>query len=510
MEHIHTAHPAAVYIRNHLIRFLLLAVILTTGLTLRMAAFAKYSAYLNDFSSAVSGDFFFTSDYLFAPEDRAGVADYRINSWKGEAYEIGIEIRNYENSLRFNHSGTDFFYWVDVNVYQDEACTQPDERFAKSVTYSLVGATDNDGKQYGFMSGMEEFDHTEGMQEVKVKITPIQTIPNGSCYMKVTAHTVPLAQAGDLTPAEGIFNTTSRGVYSASQEAVFFLNITSSTASITSDLHPGSSSDYTVRYRVLCNSSEGTGGSVRVKAYYRSDRLTPDISLGNNYADNSGDYAYSAATPWRYVQTTINVGGSEDLYFYKTSLAYTIGDNDFGAVVLNTEEIDTTEYDIVPAAATGGSVSSLQTTAGTEITKASMGTRVFAVLAPVEGYMVNTFSVLDSLSNPITVTASGENRYFFEMTNSAVTVTPTFVRKVMVAETENGTVVPTPLGALTGETIYLTVTPDEGYELEAIALNVSNASLTQLTDTLYSFVMPDAAVNVTATFKEAELPEPEE
>ena len=502
MEINHTVHSAVRYIRNHLVRFLLLAVILTTGLTLRMAAFAKYSSYLNDYTSAVAGDFFFTSDYLFAPEDRSGVADYHINSWKGDAYEIGIEIRNYENSLRFNHSGTDFYYWVEAGVYTDEACTNPDDRFqTASVTYESIGATDSSGKKYGFMPGMEVFDHTEGMQEVKVKITPLTTIspgPSGHCYMKVTAHTVPLTDVKKLNFENG----TSRGVYSATQEAVFFLNITSNTASIDYNLYAGSTTDYTVRYRVLCNSSEGTGGSVRAKVYYNSDRLTPDIALGNNYAEGASyEGPYKAADGWRYVQASINVGGSEDLYFYKTSLAYTIVDSDFAAVVLNTEDIDTTEYDIVPAAATGGSVSSLQTTAGTEITKASMGTRVFAVLAPDEGYMVHTFSV-DSLSNPITVTASGENRYFFEMTNSAVTVTPTFVRKVMVAASENGSVTATPLGAPTGTTVYLTVTPDEGYELEAIALNGSNASLTQLTDTLYSFEMPDAAANVTATFAE--------
>ena len=517
MEINHTVHSAVRYIRNHLVRFLLLAVILTTGLTLRMAAFAKYSSYLNDYTSAVAGDFFFTSDYLFAPEDRSGVADYHINSWKGDAYEIGIEIRNYENSLRFNHSGTDFYYWVEAGVYTDEACTNPDDRFqTASVTYESIGATDSSGKKYGFMPGMEVFDHTEGMQEVKIKITPLTTIspgPSGHCYMKVTAHTVPLTDVKKLNFENG----TSRGVYSATQEAVFFLNITSNTASIDYNLYAGSTTDYTVRYRVLCNSSEGTGGSVRAKVYYNSARLIPDISLGNSYAENSGDYAYSDATPWRYVQTTINVGGSEDLYFYKTSLSLMppIGSEDFedfNAVVLNTEDIDTTEYTISPADGVDPTSVSFANSSGIPVTKAMMGTQISATLIPAEGYMVNTFSVntfsVDSPSNPITVTASGENRYYFEMTNSDVTVKPTFVRKVMVAETGNGTVVPTPLGALTGETIYLTVTPDEGYELEAIALN--GKSLTPLTDTLYSFEMPDAAANVTATFKKAELPEPEE
>ena len=508
-----TVHSAVRYIRNHLVRFLLLAVILTTGLTLRMAAFAKYSSYLNDYTSTVAGDFFFTSDYLFAPEDRSGSADYRINSWKGEEYGIPIEIRNYENSLRFNHTGTDFFYWVEAEVYTDEACTIRDTRFqTASVTYESIGATDSSGKQYGFMPGMEEFDHTKGMQEVKVKITPTTTISSGHCYMKVTAHTVPLTQVSGLTLAGGVSTDTSRGVYSAAQEAVFFLNITSTTASIATNLYAGTGSDYTVRYTVICNSSEGTGGSVRAKVYYNSARLIPDVSLGNSYAENSGDYAYSAEQPWRYVQTTINVGGSEDLYFYKTSLSLTppIGDEDFRAVVLNTEDVDTTEYTILLADDVDPDSVSFANSSGTPVTKAMMGTQIIATLYPAKDFMVHTFSVEDKMELPITVTASGENRYYFEMTNSDVTVKPTFVRKVMVAETENGTVVPTPLGAPTGTTVYLTVAANEGYELETLTLNESGDGLTQLTDTLYSFVMPDAAVKVSATFKEAELPEPEE
>jgi len=76
---------------------------------------------------------------------------------------------------------------------------------------------------------------------------------------------------------------------------------------------------------------------------------------------------------------------------------------------------------------------------------------------------------------------------------------------VTIAETENGTVVAEPASAKAGATIALTVTPAEGYEVEAVTVTGVNTNLAvELTETEtgYSFTMPADDVNVAATFAE--------
>ena len=70
---------------------------------------------------------------------------------------------------------------------------------------------------------------------------------------------------------------------------------------------------------------------------------------------------------------------------------------------------------------------------------------------------------------------------------------------VTVNASENGTVTANEY-AIAGETVNLTVTPDEGYELNT--LTVMNGE-TEITVTDNKFEMPAGAVTVTATFKEA-------
>ncbi len=91
---------------------------------------------------------------------------------------------------------------------------------------------------------------------------------------------------------------------------------------------------------------------------------------------------------------------------------------------------------------------------------------------------------------------------------------------IIIDEVENGTVTANKYEAAEGETITLTVTPDAGYKLESIkaieqhpevkalggfaAANGDEVPLTEGTDaegnTIYTFTMPDAAVNVIPVF----------
>ncbi|MBR1809706.1 MAG: InlB B-repeat-containing protein [Paludibacteraceae bacterium] len=71
-------------------------------------------------------------------------------------------------------------------------------------------------------------------------------------------------------------------------------------------------------------------------------------------------------------------------------------------------------------------------------------------------------------------------------------------------DTEDGTVTADKLTAQAGTTVTLTVTPAAGKELETIMVNDGAVELTTVTaGTTYTFVMPEGAATVTATFKTA-------
>ena len=90
--------------------------------------------------------------------------------------------------------------------------------------------------------------------------------------------------------------------------------------------------------------------------------------------------------------------------------------------------------------------------------------------------------------------------------------------KVIVNEAENGLVEADVTEAAEGATVTLTVTPDEGYELESIKATTPadeedaepvEVELTEAEDGTYTFTMPAGDVTVTATFKETEVSNPD-
>jgi hypothetical protein len=73
---------------------------------------------------------------------------------------------------------------------------------------------------------------------------------------------------------------------------------------------------------------------------------------------------------------------------------------------------------------------------------------------------------------------------------------------VIEADAENGTIKADKTSASSGEHVTLTVTPDEGYQLESLTVTDSKGNSLPLTekDGKYTFQMPGTAVTITATF----------
>ena len=78
---------------------------------------------------------------------------------------------------------------------------------------------------------------------------------------------------------------------------------------------------------------------------------------------------------------------------------------------------------------------------------------------------------------------------------------------VSVSSVSNGSVTVSPKNASKGATVTITVTPDEGYELDTLTVtdkDGNNIRLTNAGDGKYTFTMPDSRVTVNATFTEVE------
>ena len=129
---------------------------------------------------------------------------------------------------------------------------------------------------------------------------------------------------------------------------------------------------------------------------------------------------------------------------------------------------------------------------------------------PDEGYQIKKLYYKEEGSEN-TVTISNNS---FEMPAANVTVYATFeaikYRVSISGDIENGTVTASPTEATVGETITLTVTPNNGYQLDKLYY-IATGTTTEVPITGMTFTMPAANVTVYATFKEKEDPtDPEE
>ena len=82
---------------------------------------------------------------------------------------------------------------------------------------------------------------------------------------------------------------------------------------------------------------------------------------------------------------------------------------------------------------------------------------------------------------------------------------------ITVATSAHGAVTVSPQNAKKGDTVTLTVKPADGYELTGITVKDSAGNtllLTRVSDTEYTFVMPDGTVTITPVFAEIKGGEP--
>ena len=131
---------------------------------------------------------------------------------------------------------------------------------------------------------------------------------------------------------------------------------------------------------------------------------------------------------------------------------------------------------------------------------AKYGEMVTLTVTPATGYELEQLRVMDG-ETPVTVWGE-EGEYVFGMPANEVTVTATFKAidyLVNIISSENGTVTADKQTAHYGETVTLTITPDEGYELESLRVIYDDA-IVPVTEG-NTFVMRACNAAIIATFK---------
>lgn len=148
---------------------------------------------------------------------------------------------------------------------------------------------------------------------------------------------------------------------------------------------------------------------------------------------------------------------------------------------------------------------------------AHMDDTVTITTAPHEGYVLDHVTVTDSNNKNVTVGGEGTTHTFI-MPASDVTVSASFIKQepdvygIHIADSEHGTVTSEHENAHEDMTIALTVTPEQGYELDALTVtkDKDGAEVEVVSEGgIYTFTMPADDVIVTAVFEETSGAAPE-
>ena len=143
-------------------------------------------------------------------------------------------------------------------------------------------------------------------------------------------------------------------------------------------------------------------------------------------------------------------------------------------------------------------------------TSAVTGQEVTLTVTPDEGYVLGALTVTYGEGNKLEVTANEDGTYTFAMPANYVMVSAEFVKtyKVEVATNiTNGKVTVNNPIAKEGDTVTVTVTPDEGYEVSKVFVNGTEIKVNE--DGTYSFAMPASDVTVSAEFEKVQINNPE-
>lgn len=303
------------YIKSHLTKVLLFAVLVSTGFTMNLVTKAKYISYVNDYHHAVAGEFYFTSNYL--EEERIN-RTYSISNWDRDEYEVTLLIYNFENAYLYNDQDTGCYYCVEAKMYTDENYNNEDTTFVSTITYETNAETIGyNGKTYVYLPGQSgTFSKDGGTQTVKVQMKANEKVST-SRYMKITAKTLPVAEMYKAVTSNPDMVLPTGPVFEAALMAKFKLNIHTG-ANIETQLNVAAASSEVI-YDLKCNSTDGGAASV-VRVYYDSAKVKFEDYLKYETGNRN---KYTGDT-YQYVEFDVYSTSITRLIFFKRKMNDTI------------------------------------------------------------------------------------------------------------------------------------------------------------------------------------------
>ena len=243
--------------------------------------------------------------------------------------------------------------------------------------------------------------------------------------------------------------------------------------------------------------------SATYKAIYYDIVIVPPIS-GNVTADKQtahiGETVTLTVTPDKgYELDEIHVmnGTTQVAVTITTEGKYTFV-MPAGNVVISTL-FKMVDYTITIEPAENGTVTADKETA-------NMGETVTLTVTPDKGYELDEIHVMNGTTQ-VDVTITTDGKYTFVMPAGNVEISATFKMTdyaITIMPAENGTVIADKATANMGETVTLTITPDEGYELDQLTImnGTTQVAVTITTEGNHTFVMPANSVVISTLFKE--------
>ncbi len=158
-----------------------------------------------------------------------------------------------------------------------------------------------------------------------------------------------------------------------------------------------------------------------------------------------------------------------------------------------------TDYAITIMPAENGTVTADKATA-------NMGETVTLTITPNEGYELDEIHMMNG-TNQVAVTPAEDGKYTFVMPAGNVEVSATYKAidyAITIEPAENGTVTADKQTANMGETVTLTITPNEGYEFDQLIVmnGTTQVAVTPAEEGNHTFVMPANNVVISTLFKE--------
>ena len=151
---------------------------------------------------------------------------------------------------------------------------------------------------------------------------------------------------------------------------------------------------------------------------------------------------------------------------------------------------------------TSGEGKAIATVDGNPVSKAAVGDTVTITATPADDY---EFVMWNDEAGNLTTSSLDEVSVTFSMPAGKVSLEAVFTaikRDITIENAEHGTIIPDKSRAATGDTITLTVSPNNGYQLDSITITGKSGEVfVSGLDNIRTFTMPREEVTVKATFK---------